>query len=438
MSNAAPDPFDPSELHKLRLSQDFSQLSQVKPVRNSVVCRKPKKLEFIRVCPEEEHRFTASCFTDEDLSETYMVRPEAGRVLGRKAVQLGLADSESNGLVRVDRSAGRSARVDMLGAFTRSYIDSRTDLVWRTLNNYDQARTQLVEYFGEKKTLGSITVSDAEKWKRWMLAKPLAIATVTKHIIRAKTMFADAVNDRLIALSPVAMLRGGSDSNPERQRFIKHADSMLVLNACPDADWRLIFSLCRWGGFRCPSEVTDLTWECIDWEKGRIRIESHKTVLRYCPMFPEIRFALGESFDLANDGAVHCVTRYGRKNENLRTEFTRIVKRAGLLPWPRLFHNLRATRRTELQESFPDHVVNKWLGQSSKVAEKHYLQVTDDHWATAGNFGPPTGPPIANNQGGISSHHENQETSNLLGNDRSSMSTNTLTVPPQGLEPWTR
>ena len=35
--------------------------------------------------------------------------------LGRKAVQRGLADLESNGLVRVERSAGRCPRVDILG-----------------------------------------------------------------------------------------------------------------------------------------------------------------------------------------------------------------------------------------------------------------------------------------------------------------------------------
>ena len=51
--------------------------------------------------------------------------------------------------------------------------------------------------------------------------------------------------------------------------------------------------------------------------------------------------------------------------------------------------NLRATRRTELQELFPDHVVNSWMGHSSRVAEKHYLQVTPDHWSKAigGNAG---------------------------------------------------
>ena len=47
---------------------------------------------------------------------------------------------------------------------------------------------------------------------------------------------------------------------------------------------------------------------------------------------------------------------------------------------PKPFVNLRASCRTELQEQFPDHVVNAWLGHSSRIAEKHYLQVTPDHW----------------------------------------------------------
>jgi hypothetical protein len=31
----------------------------------------------------------------------------------------------------------------------------------------------------------------------------------------------------------------------------------------------------------------------------------------------------------------------------------RIIKRAGLKPWPKLFQNLRSTRETELAEDFP-------------------------------------------------------------------------------------
>jgi len=82
----------------------------------------------------------------------------------------------------------------------------------------------------------------------------------------------------------------------------------------------------------------------------------------------------------------------------------RIIERAGCKPWPKTFVNLRSTRRTELQEAFPSHVVDEWMGHSSKVAEDHYLQVTNDHWSagasnlTGNQNGGPTGGPINANQ----------------------------------------
>lgn len=41
------------------------------------------------------------------------------------------------------------------------------------------------------------------------------------------------------------------------------------------------------------------------------------------------------------------------------------------------------TCETELCETFPIHVVCNWIGNTTKVASKHYLQVTDDHFARA-------------------------------------------------------
>jgi hypothetical protein len=70
------DFFDPAELEKLRISQDFSGLSQVKPVLTNIGCHKPKKHDFIRVRPGEEFRFQAACFTDEHTGETYLVAPD--------------------------------------------------------------------------------------------------------------------------------------------------------------------------------------------------------------------------------------------------------------------------------------------------------------------------------------------------------------------------
>jgi hypothetical protein len=90
-----------------------------------------------------------------------------------------------------------------------------------------------------------------------------------------------------------------------------------------------------------------------------------------------------EVFKLAELGTEHVITRYREWNRNLRTQFSRIMRQAGLQPWPRLFHNLRATRHTELAEQFPAHVACAWIGNTERVAQDHYLQATDDHWKRA-------------------------------------------------------
>lgn len=74
------------------------------------------------------------------------------------------------------------------------------------------------------------------------------------------------------------------------------------------------------------------------------------------------------------------------KRVNLRTRFEKIIKRAGVTPWPRLWHNLRASRQTELTEVFPAHVVSAWLGNSERIAAQHYLQVLDSHFEKAGRI----------------------------------------------------
>jgi hypothetical protein len=73
----------------------------------------------------------------------------------------------------------------------------------------------------------------------------------------------------------------------------------------------------------------------------------------------------------------------GWKNANLRSELTRLLRRAGVSPWPRLFHSMRASRQTELQREFPIHVVCSWLRNSPRIAQQSYLLVTEDDFARA-------------------------------------------------------
>ena len=70
-------------------------------------------------------------------------------------------------------------------------------------------------------------------------------------------------------------------------------------------------------------------------------------------------------------------------DSNLRKQFTKLIRSAGLTVWPKVFHNLRSSRQTELEESFPRHTVCAWMGNSETVADRHYLQVLERHFETA-------------------------------------------------------
>lgn len=101
------------------------------------------------------------------------------------------------------------------------------------------------------------------------------------------------------------------------------------------------------------------------------------------PLFPKLGTLLTDAFGAADDGAEFVIRRTRDTCTNLWTHFARIVERAGLNPWPKLFQNLRATRATELSDRFPGHVAAAWLGHSVKVAKGHYWQVKDDHFDAA-------------------------------------------------------
>ena len=132
-----------------------------------------------------------------------------------------------------------------------------------------------------------------------------------------------------------------------------------------------------------------MKWSDIDFGHKRIRVTSPKTEHhegkgdRVIPMFPELEPLLLEAFDKAEEGAEHVVTIRRDAACNLRTRLAKIIRRAGVTPWPKLWHNLRASRQTELAERYPLHVVCQWIGNSAAIARDHYLQVTDAHFAQA-------------------------------------------------------
>jgi integrase len=213
--------------------------------------------------------------------------------------------------------------------------------------------------------------------------------------------FRDAKKRKLVAENPFAEVSSKSVISKDRERFITREETERILAKC-DPIWKVIVSLARFGGLRTPSETLSLRWEDVDWSEDTILVISPKTAhhegkgTRRVPLFPELRQVLTEAREIAPDGAEYVVggnyrqaanSPSGWRNCNLRTQFERIVKRAGLEKWPRLFHALRASRETELAKDWPIHVVTSWLGNSPRIAHKHYLMVTESDFRKAAKEG---------------------------------------------------
>src|SRR6185312_13011966 len=153
--------------------------------------------------------------------------------------------------------------------------------------------------------------------------------------------------------------------------------------------WRLIFSLARFAGLRCNSELLALRWVDVLWDKNRMVVHAPKTEhhadggIRLVPIAPELLPYLERGFEEAGEGQEYVITRTRDTNKNLGALLMKIIKRAGIKPWPRRFQNLRSSCEIEWNDRFPGHVVAAWMGHSIRVAQDHYLSTTEDHFREA-------------------------------------------------------
>ena len=276
-----------------------------------------------------------------------------------------------------------------IGDFITKYIVERRDTKASTVLEWKRARNHLIAYFGENRCLRDITPHDADCFRLALSERGLAEATARRTIGIAKQFFRAAERARLIDENPFADLVAAVPANKDRAYFVTLEEANAILNACPDHEWRLLIALARYGGLRIPSEPLAMRLSDIDFENRRI--PSPKTAHhpggqhRFIPLSPELEsFLVEASEQIQRDPAdAFLITRSRSSNVNLRTRLLKIMERAGVTPWPKLWQNMRSSRETELVESFPAHVVAAWIGHSVAVAEKNYLQVTEEHFARA-------------------------------------------------------
>ena len=232
-------------------------------------------------------------------------------------------------------------QVATLEAFINDYLSGK-QVEENTLRNDRQARNRLVKFFGAKKRISEISEGDADRWHNWLKREcGLSPPTVRRECGREKEFFEAARRRSITIANPFERLQSAVLANPERQFYVTPEMAEKVLKACPDAQWKMLFSLARYGGLRCPTEILALRWGDVDFQAGRIRVTSPKTKRyegkgqRTIPLFPELRDVLQEALDEAVESgkgtdADPLITRYRDTRANLRTQAHRIIKGA----WP--------------------------------------------------------------------------------------------------------
>jgi hypothetical protein len=169
--------------------------------------------------------------------------------LHAKFARVGLVPSRSPLPVEPEKTA------PLLDAFLTAYIESRTDHAENTRNTINQARRVLVEHFGADKPIDAITAADAKAWQNSLRTrfKPATIAT---HVKKAKQMFQHAVDGEILDGNPFHKLKAGKQVDSTRQVFVSRKTIQATIDAAPDAEWRLLIALSRFGGLRCHRSIS--------------------------------------------------------------------------------------------------------------------------------------------------------------------------------------
>ncbi|MEM8758653.1 MAG: hypothetical protein AAGF47_12840, partial [Planctomycetota bacterium] len=113
-----------------------------------------------------------------------------------------------------------------------------------TITRMRTATHRVIRYFGPDADLRQIGDIEAEAWRAWMLKDAgLSRATANRDVGYARQLGAWAVRHRRIDANPFAQLRGGSQSNADRQAFIDLATVGRLIESIAGPEWRLLIVL---------------------------------------------------------------------------------------------------------------------------------------------------------------------------------------------------
>lgn len=180
-----------------------------------------------------------------------------------RLVRVGLADPRA-----------RASRVTLGGLLSEFFAG--VDVKPATLVRMRQAEAALVGHFSEARDVATIGEADAEAWRASLKDRGYSPATISRTVLYARQVFRWGKRRDMASSNPFTALKAGAQVNPARSVFVSRETIAKVIDAAPDAEWRLLIAFARFGGLRVPSEALALRWSDVNWEHNRITVHPPK------------------------------------------------------------------------------------------------------------------------------------------------------------------
>lgn len=264
-----------------------------------------------------------------------------------------------------------------------------------TLKNCGATRGFLLACFDGAKPIQSFGLPGGKAFRKWLERRKIPVtkksptgrmkeSSIRQRVGNAKAMFEHAVLEELLPQNPIRNQVSSIRADDEGKMNIPAEIIENVIQAAPNAEWRLLIALWRFAGLR-KTEPMSMKWTDVLWAEGKLRVRSSKTQhhagkgLRFVPI-RDVEKYLSDAFAVAPDGQKHIFQT--ARLVNLYHTMERIVEAAGHKPWPNLIKNLRLSCENDwlTANEAPAHVIAAWIGHSVTVQNSAKAIVSDGHF----------------------------------------------------------
>ncbi len=305
----------------------------------------------------------------------------------KKMAELFLKDVE---LKSLRGELGLIADNTLVGEFIQKYLEySRLNKSPHS-HDVDLGRIRTFQKFFEERAvvkLTDVTPALMEDFKALAL-KRCKPRTVNHYLVLIKAMLNKAVEWRYLKENPLRTVKKLKDTGLREPRYLSEAEIQRILDVA-DPFMQKVVKILLYTGMR-RSELVYLTWEDVDFQNRRIRIQSkpesgfHTKSYRprSVPMNPELEKFLMDLpqygkyiFDNGKAQPLHHPDYYTQ-------EFIKILKKADIKE--ACLHSLRHTFASYLVMGGVDlRTVQELLGHSTLTVTEQYSHLSPDHRARA-------------------------------------------------------